>query len=259
MTNSEVARVHLPVLGQVRAFALPFGPGPTKLTQTLGVARELARQALTAVVEITGEPPTCRDGCAACCRHLVMLTVPEAYALAAAVLALPEPRRRQLSHRFEAATRAAERAGILGPRGARRFLVSEYHGEDELASDVARRYFALGLACPLLEEESCTMYDLRPLACREHNVSSAPEHCTTFAQASRRGVPTLGLARAVARAAQSLAGLPPTGVPLPLLLEWYADVQSTASTALDVEVDGVAALRALLAALGDVHERKSDD
>lgn len=255
MSKSEVARIHLPVLGQTRAFELRFEPGPTTLTKTLDVARELAEQALTAVSAITAEAPTCRDACAACCRHLVMLTVPEAHAIAKAVLALPEPRRTELCRRFEAALNAAQHAGILGPRGARRFLVSEYRGESELAGDVARRYFSLGIPCPFLDHESCTMYDLRPLACREHNVSSDPQHCTTFDHHLRRGVPSLGLAQAVARAAERLAGLPSTGVPLPVLLEWYADLPSLSDLDIDAEVDGVAALRALLAALGDVEER----
>lgn len=251
MPHTELARVHLPVLGQVRAFELPFAPERTPLVQTLGVARELAQQALTAVVEITGEAPTCNVGCAACCRHLVMLTAPEALALGAAAFALPEPRRTELRRRFDAALTAAERAGVLGPKGARRFLVTEYLGEDELAGDVARRYFALAIACPLLERETCSMYELRPLACREHHVSSEPGLCTSFAHPARRGVPTLGLASAVARATASLTDLSSTGVPLPLLLEWYE--QNAAHAAL--EVDGVEALRALLAALGDVEER----
>ncbi len=251
VANTQIARVHLPVLGQMHAFELHFEPRPTSLTSTLDVARELAAHALTAAAEVTGQAPTCVAGCAACCRHLVMLTVPEALAIANAVHHFDEPRRAELTRRFGEALALAERAGIFGPRGSRRFLVSEYRGEAELAGDVARRYFALQIACPFLEQEACSIYELRPLACREHNVSSMPDHCTTFDHPERRGVPSLGLARAVALAAERLVAMPRSGVPLPTLLEWY---QATDFTT-DVAVDGVAALRALLGALGEVEER----
>lgn len=251
MSSHETARVHLPVLGRTQAFEIPFEPGPTTLVQSLDAARALAAQALTAAVQVSGKAPTCSAGCAACCRHLVMLTLPEAQALASAIVALAEPRRSEVRRRFASALKKAEVGGIFGPRGERRFLVSEASGEAEVASDVARRYFALGIACPLLEREACTMYELRPLACREHNVSSDPKHCKTFDHDKRRGVPSLGLARAVAGATDKLTGVGRTGVPLPVLLEWFDSRRDD----IDVEVGGVDALRALLEALGEVEER----
>lgn len=251
MPNLEIARVHLPVLGRVQAFEVPFVPGKTTLTESLGAARSLAAQALTAAAQVTGHEPTCRAGCAACCRHLVMLTIPEALALAGALQSLPEPRRGEVKRRIAAALRKAEAGGIFGPAGARRFLVAADQDEADVEGDVARRYFALGIACPFLEREACTVYELRPLACREHNVSSDPKHCHSFDHAKRRGVPSLGLARAVALATDELSGLGRAGVPLPVLLEWYATQPSDS----DREVDGVAALRALLEALGEVEER----
>ena len=39
------------------------------------------------------------------------------------------------------------------------------------------RYFALGIPCPFLEAESCSIYTERPLVCREFLVSSPPENC----------------------------------------------------------------------------------
>lgn len=251
MPNLETARVHLPVLGRAQEFEIPFAPGSTTLIESLDAARSLAAQALTAAARVSGKAPTCSAGCAACCRHLVMLTLPEAQALATAIAKLAEPRRSEVRRRFGAALKKAEVGGIFGPRGARQFLVSEDGDEAEVAGDVARRYFALGIACPLLEREACSMYELRPLACREHNVSSDPKHCKTFDHAKRRGVPSLGLARAVASATDKLTGLGRAGVPLPVLLEWFDPQRDD----IDVEVDGVDALRALLEALGEVEER----
>lgn len=39
------------------------------------------------------------------------------------------------------------------------------------------RYFALGIPCPFLEEERCTIHPIRPLRCREYTVASPAEHC----------------------------------------------------------------------------------
>ncbi len=39
------------------------------------------------------------------------------------------------------------------------------------------RYFALGIPCPFLEDERCTIHPIRPLRCREYMVASPAEHC----------------------------------------------------------------------------------
>jgi Fe-S-cluster containining protein len=38
-------------------------------------------------------------------------------------------------------------------------------------------YFRLGIPCPFLENESCSIYADRPLACREFLVTSPAENC----------------------------------------------------------------------------------
>ncbi len=39
------------------------------------------------------------------------------------------------------------------------------------------RYFALGIPCPFLEDERCTIHSIRPLRCREYMVASPAENC----------------------------------------------------------------------------------
>ena len=43
---------------------------------------------------------------------------------------------------------------------------------------VGREYFRLGIACPFLEEESCSIYHDRPITCREYLVTSPAENCS---------------------------------------------------------------------------------
>ena len=40
-------------------------------------------------------------------------------------------------------------------------------------------YFKFGIACPFLEDESCSIHPDRPMACREYLVSSPAENCRT--------------------------------------------------------------------------------
>ena len=103
------------------------------------------------------------------------LALPEARRIRDLVEGLPEPRRTRVKERFAAARARLADAGLLasleGPQtvGPRETL---QHGE---------AYFALGVACPFLEDESCSIYEERPLICREYVVVSPPERCATSA------------------------------------------------------------------------------
>ena len=40
-------------------------------------------------------------------------------------------------------------------------------------------YFTYQVACPFLENESCSIHESRPIACREYLVTSSPEYCSS--------------------------------------------------------------------------------
>lgn len=81
-------------------------------------------------------------------------------------------------------------------------------------------YFALGIPCPFLVDESCSIHQDRPLACREFLVMSPPEYC---ADPAGRRVEAVNLP---VRLSNILARLSTQGpglhVVLPLALEWVA-------------------------------------
>lgn len=147
---------------------------PTRPAALLPIVQRLADAAVAAVGEdakTLGHPISCRAGCAHCCRQLVPLTEVEARRLCELIDAYPEPRRKEILDRFAAARERLREAGML----------------DELENppnpgenDPQRRgydYFQLGIACPFLENESCSIYAERPLVCREYVVTSSPERC----------------------------------------------------------------------------------
>jgi len=112
---------------------------------------------------------SCRKGCGACCRQLVPVSRTEGERLNALVDAMPAERRAALDARFVAAAERIERAGLADAGG---------RSDREMSTG----YFALGVACPFLEEESCSIHAERPLVCREYLVTSPATLCAGPAQ-----------------------------------------------------------------------------
>jgi Fe-S-cluster containining protein len=154
--------------------SLTVPAGLTRLSDLLPIARQLAEAAIaTAVGEIEkiGEKISCKKGCGACCRQLVPISEVEARRIRDYVEEMPEPRRTEILARFAQARRRLEEAGLL----------EEIAHSDRWTSEGYRpmgmRYFQLGIACPFLEEESCSIYEERPLTCREFLVVTPAENC----------------------------------------------------------------------------------
>jgi Fe-S-cluster containining protein len=133
---------------------------------TNAVVAEAERQ-----TEAEGRPISCRAGCGACCRQLVPITEVEARALRDRIDGLPEPRKSEVLRRFAEARDRLEAAGLL------ELLLHPERTTVEQRRALGLDYFRLGLPCPFLEDESCSIHRERPLACREYLVTSPSEHC----------------------------------------------------------------------------------
>lgn len=243
---TDTARVHLRFLGAPRSFQLLIPIGNVRPDALLPVARELAEQATQIAVEEVGGKVSCGPGCGACCSQYVVITVVEAYRLAQIVAALPEPRQTQIRQRFAEAIERLEHARLLGPAGQRGWLSSESGGVESAAS----RYFRLGISCPFLEQDCCSIHAERPLVCREYLVTSAKESCARYLDEPVTMVPFLGVTRALGRTCRKLLPNTSEGLPLVLALE-YSEGRDTSYATL---VDGVEAFRAFLEELGETRE-----
>ncbi len=165
-----------------------------------------------------GKPVSCAKGCGACCRQLVPLARAEARQLATLIEELPEPRRAVVKERFAEALRRVEAAGLLPSLMGR---TGRLAGE---AIDLGLDYFRLGIACPFLEDESCSIYHERPIACREYLVSSSPAFC---AAPTAETIDTIPLpTRVWAAIAREESGIPNSDpascVPLVIAPVWAA-------------------------------------
>ena len=123
-------------------------------------------------VEQTGEKISCKKGCGACCRQLVPISETEAHWIAGA-------------GRSFTYSKAKLKFGTVSPRpGAglpkpvywKSCSIRESWGEGEGWS-IAMSYFRLGIPCPFLENEACSIHQDRPVKCREYLVTSPAEHC----------------------------------------------------------------------------------
>jgi Fe-S-cluster containining protein len=233
-------RVHLRVLDVDREFYLSVPVGPRRLVELLPVARELSDQLTTMALEkerAAGRSVSCRAGCGACCRQLVAISLVEAQGLAELVDRLPPERQALVRDRFTEAVQKLEQVGLLDaadPHGQRNLRANDLGNIEASVHDVGVRYFAQNIACPFLEDESCSIYEERPSVCREYHVTSPAEHCVNLYVDDVESVPVpRRVGDSLMKAAHDTAGLPTGKMPLTLSLEWSAANADTLSHARD--------------------------
>lgn len=166
-----------------------------------------------------GKTVSCHKGCAACCRMMVPLSAPEAFALREFVRSLPTERQQRI------ATRLAETKLLLLSHGLWHRLLelgeTTQTPDDDALEPINRDYYALRTPCPFLEDEACSIYQERPSACRELLVTSPAERCQDLVknqveqiEAPVRIGPALGLLWG------ELTQTPARLIPLPIAMDW---------------------------------------
>lgn len=148
---------------------------PLSLLEMLPIVQRLsdaATQVAQREASAVGRAVRCGPGCGACCRQLVPIAIPEAVGLLGVVDGLEAGHRRRVEARFQAAGERLRSAGLED-----RVLAGGSEADAASRRALGLDYFALGIACPFLEDESCSIYEQRPLACREYLVTSDPSYC----------------------------------------------------------------------------------
>lgn len=198
---------------------------PTNLvpiTAIVPLTRRLGEEATaleTAQIQDAGQRISCQKGCAACCRMLVPVSPPEAFALKALVEALPDERRQAMFDKLNNARAHLEETGLLT-----RLIALTESGRplsDEEMEPLNRDYYALRMACPFLEHESCSIYEDRPAACRELLVTTPADLCDDLLNNPVQPVPApLRVGTVLALLWSELKETTPTLIPLPMALAW---------------------------------------
>ena len=110
--------------------------------------------------------------------------------------------------------------------GAGASTIQSNPNDTEEKGRLARDYFALGIPCPFLEEESCSIHPDRPLTCREYLVTNPAERCSA---PEKGGIDKVTLPIKLSTLLYGLPDVvdspdasPPRWVPLALALEWVS-------------------------------------
>jgi len=181
MSNNESSDRELVVIGlqltvgeEKISLNVPVPKGPASPEDLIPFLRVLAKLATDIGLERAtgqGKSLSCRAGCGICCRQIVPIPEFEAVRLARLVDAMPEPRQSAIRQRFTVALERLREAELYEATD------SHYYESEPPLLDLGGRYFRLMIACPFLENESCSIYEDRPVSCREYLVTSPAELC----------------------------------------------------------------------------------
>ena len=166
-----------------------------------------------------GKARSCTKGCASCCHMLVPLSPPEAYALMEHIRSWPAEKQAHV------ATRLAEAKSLLLSHGLWHRLTelgeSTQPQDDASLEPINRDFYALRMACPFLEEDTCSIYDVRPAACRELLVTSPADYCRNMASQDIMPIPApIRISPILGLLWSELTDSPARLIPLPIVSEW---------------------------------------
>jgi Fe-S-cluster containining protein len=234
-TPARHIQLTLRIDGAPVAVSAPQPPAHGRLDQLLPALHAIDNAAIDHSVrkaEQAGATVSCAKGCSACCRaQPVPVTPPEAFALLTLVEALPAPRRAEVEARFADRERRLADAGL-----ADAFLQRDPAMTPQDARALAKAYFALGLACPFLEDDACSIHPQRPFVCRQYLVASDPALCADpFANAVDVIPMPLHAASATLSVTQATIGGQQHTVPLTLALEHARRHREELSRRFDAE------------------------
>ena len=186
------------------------------LPEIFAISNELIAHALS-VAGAKGQRASCERGCVSCCYQLIVMSDHEALLLAH-IVSLMEPKEQaRIKDALKSMLHVLEKNGLLAE-------MLDTHAncfsDSERLVEVQRRYWELQLACPFLVEGSCSVYEFRPLVCRQYMVSSPSGCCARIFQPNNlmRKIP---LAYDLGSALASFNGAaekPTLAVPIPALL-----------------------------------------
>jgi Fe-S-cluster containining protein len=219
--EAVTAHIKLSLSGRVVSAEIQVPTAPVSPLEFLPLFQQFTDAVMDIAVEDAAahnQTVSCRKGCGACCRQLVPISEMEAHWIRDLLHAMPEARRTAVRARFDEARRRLNEAGLL-----EKLLQRETLKLEEI-TPLGEFYFDLGIPCPFLDDESCSIHRDRPLACREYLVSSPAENCAhprpeTIEKIEPFGKPSLIAARL---GEETSAEFMPW-VPLTLALEWAED------------------------------------
>jgi Fe-S-cluster containining protein len=224
-----------PAFGRIRG-QLALASQPMRLAELAWNAMQLEDQLVAMSVRRDLKDGTrsisCAKGCGACCRQVVPLSPPEAWMIADLVRSFPAARRTEVLERFERARRTLTDKGFAARS-------TDASATPEQLFELGADYFDLGIPCPFLEDEACSIHPQRPSICREFLVTTPALLCSDLRKhkTETRLIPmAASLSECLSKLTAKLLGGEPMIIPLTSALDWATDHEEEGQRTWEPEV-----------------------
>lgn len=173
-------------------------------------------------IQNNGQQIPCKKGCSACCKRcLVPLSVPEAFKLKDEVERAPTNLQNSINRNCIIASQH-----LLKQKSTKNFIghLSDSNPENQVRlNNISDWYTSLNLACPFLHQDICTIYEQRPLSCREHFIIGSAGGCQNKDSSAKVVDMPVRMSNVLVQLASELEGTQEQAVILPLALLWCED------------------------------------
>ena len=130
-----------------------------------------------------GESITCRKGCTHCCYHYVAVSLAHGIVIVDYLY-----KRKELLKQFVDNHQKWHRRGYSISNSLDRTRIQALSTSQPIERVIADtrplsgRYLEMNIRCPFLVDNTCFIYDVRPLACSGHYAASPPDWCAPSAE-----------------------------------------------------------------------------
>lgn len=228
--DTEIIGLEFNVLGKKMDLQINVGKGESRLANIVPLARLICSKIIDVVLKsIPGDEGriACHKGCSACCnRYLVPLSVPEAFRLNEEIAEAPAYQRESIWKNCLIASRA-----ILSQNPPEEFVHNIKEASSNNRADmnlISNWYKSFKLACPFLHKNVCTIYDKRPLVCREHYIKGSAKVCSGGHAIAEIVEMPVQIPNALSQLASELEDTSMEAVILPLVLVWCKENKNRA-------------------------------
>ena len=171
----EIISLDIDILGKATHLNIGVADKQARLADIVPLARTISTKLAIAVLgrlKENGQFVPCRKGCSTCCNYLIPLSVPEVFCLREELLAMQtDDNGMGLRYCLDTAERILDNF-------PQTFCSEDFCSNDQSSIwQINKWYAGLELACPFLSEGLCSLYEQRPLACREHIVTDLAFLC----------------------------------------------------------------------------------
>jgi Fe-S-cluster containining protein len=223
--SKKIIGLKINIRGEMLNFRIGVGNGRAKLADIVPLARALSDRITEIVIRrtlINQCRIPCSKGCSACCsRHLVPLSVPEALRLKEEIDAAPAYRRELM---LKACIREARL--ILSHKPPNPLISQTAEATPVKTFDlnlVSNWYKSIKSTCPFLYNHVCSIYEQRPLACREHFITGSARACKGLRGSAEVLEMPVRLPNVLGQLTSELEGTDLEAVILPLAPAWYEE------------------------------------